>query len=86
MKTVSVVVDDAVYQSVENIAGELNTSVDVLLREYLGGLQRATGQRQTGPETNEEDDRRQRAELVEALKNCNLVLGYQPTREQTYER
>ncbi len=86
MKTLSVTIDDAVYESVENIAGELNTSVDVLVREYLGGLNRATGQRQAVPESNAESDQRQRAELVEALGKCNLVLGYRPTREQTYER
>ena len=86
MKTVSVAVDDALYESVENIAGELNTSVDVLVREYLRGLKRATVRHQAGPALNAEDDRRQRAELVEALRKCNLDLGYQPTREQTYER
>jgi hypothetical protein len=32
------------------------------------------------------EDQESRDELVAALKACQLVLGYQPSRGKTYER
>lgn len=89
MKTVSVAVDDAVYDNVEALAGKLNMSVSALVLEYLASLTRAGRQSEggsPGAQTEAVRDRLERLELVEALTRCNLVLGYKPGREKTYER
>lgn len=83
VKNITVSVDDEVYHAARVKAAELRTSVSVLVRNYLEALRR--GQAPVQPQ-DEEAHRKNRAELVRLFREANLILGYQPNREKTYER
>lgn len=82
VKTITVTVEDDVYATAEDQAARRKTTVNQLAQEAL----RQALAPHTASLSDEERDRRQRLELAEALKRCNLVLGYRPSREKTYER
>jgi antitoxin component of RelBE/YafQ-DinJ toxin-antitoxin module len=77
MKTLSVSVEDTVWQRASNAAAAKNTTLHQMVEGFV--MQVA----QTGP-LNEEEDRKNREALVEALRNCGAVVGERPTRERTY--
>ncbi len=63
-------------------AAKRRTSVSAVVRAYL----QTFAQNKTRAESAEERDRKERAELVGLFREANLVLGYKPSREKTYER
>ncbi len=83
MKTVSITVDDDVYAAVETEASKRRTSVSALVESYLRTL--GQGRPVLRPKWNEEEERKNREELVRLLRECKLELGYKPSRERTYE-
>ncbi len=82
MKNITLSVDDAVYHAARVEAAKRRTSVSAVVRAYL----RTFAQDKISTESPAERDRRERAELVRLFRQANLVLGYKPTREKTYER
>lgn len=84
MKDITLTVDDDVYEAVATEASKHQTSVSGLVEGYL----RSLGQSRTvvRPGGTEEADRQNREELVRLFREANLVLGYQASREKTYER
>ena len=52
------------------------------MRAYL----QTFAQRELPAESAEDRDRKKRADLVWLFRQANLVLGYKPTREKSYER
>lgn len=82
MKSIVLDLDDKVFQTAELVAAERHTSVRDLARE---ALEKAVGAA-TVLSDEKGRDAAQRRELADALKECNLVLGYAPARERTYER
>ena len=84
MKNITLTVDDDVYDVVESEASKRQTSVRALIEGYL----RTLGQGRTAvrPDWTEEEERKNREELVRLFREANLVLGYKPSREKTYER
>jgi hypothetical protein len=84
VKNITVCVDEAVYHAARVAAAQHRTSVSALVRGYLAVL--GSGNAPVLADPGDREDRKQREELVAALKKCRLVLGYKPTRERTYER
>lgn len=82
MKNVNVSVDEETWKAARILAAKRDTSVSALVREAL--RQMTVGETSTLSE--EERDRQEREQLADLLKESNLVLGYSPTREKTYER
>lgn len=85
MKTVNLSLPDDVWKAARIAAAKHNTSLSALVRCYLQAMVR--GQAPIITESDaEESDRQNRQALLSALKATNLVLGYEPSRSQTYER
>lgn len=83
MRSITVTVDDDVYRAVETEASKHQTSVSALVESCLRNL--GHGRPAARPDWTEEDDRRNREELVRLLRACKLELGDRPSREKTYE-
>jgi hypothetical protein len=87
MRTVNLTLDESLWREARKLAAEKDVSVSALMREALRQLLRGGCTGTNVPlETEGERDQRERAELADLLASCNLVLGYQPSREKTYER
>jgi hypothetical protein len=84
VKNITVSVDDELYHAARVAAARKKTNVTAVLRSYLAAF--VQGKAPMLAEPGEDEDRKDRETLVAALKECNLVLGYQPSREKTYER
>ncbi len=82
MKNITVSVEDELYHAARVAAAQRQTNVTAVLRTYLQAFVRG----EVAVQEPVDRDRKNREELVAALKGCNLVLGYKPTREKTYER
>jgi hypothetical protein len=83
MKSITLTVDDDVYEAVATKANKHQTSVSALVEGYLRTL--GQGGTPLRPDWNEEEERKNREELVRLLSECKLELGYKPSREKTYE-
>ena len=79
MKTVSVSVDEATWQAANEAAAVQHTTLDLLLAGFLKDVAART---QNGSDA--ERRAHARKELVKALRQCNAIVGEQPTRERTY--
>src|SRR5687767_2875527 len=84
VKNITVSVDDEVYRQARVAAAKRGTRVSALVGSYLQAV--ANGSAPASLEDEAQRDRLQRLRLAQALKNCNLVLAYRPTREKTYKR
>lgn len=84
MKTINLTIDEETWREARILAAKRDTSVSALVREALREM---TGQYHANADAAEKErDRLERKELVDMLRACNLVLGYKPSREKTYER
>ena len=78
MKTVSITVEDEVWEAAEQKAAQVQRDVPGLVQDYLGGLAQGTV---ALPAAREAASRRR---LLELLKECHLALDGRPTRESFY--
>lgn len=84
MKNITVSVDDELYHAARVAAAQRKTNVTAVLRGYLAAF--AQGKAPLLTESPEDDaDRKNREELVRLFQEANLVLGYPPSRDKTYE-
>ena len=85
MKTINLSVPEETWRLARIEAAKRNTSLSGLVRRYLEAM--VQGRAPIWEEKPSEDlDRSQRETLVRALQESELVLGFSPTREKTYER
>lgn len=84
VKNITVSVDDALYHAARVAAAQRQTNVTALLRGYLTAF--VKGKAPALNEPQEAEDRKNREELVKLFEQSNLVLGFEPSREKTYER
>lgn len=85
MKTVNLSIPDDVWREARIEAAKHNTSLSGLVRAYLVAMVHGKAPVLVG-ELAEDSDRQSRETLLAALQSTDLVLGYQPSREKTYER
>jgi hypothetical protein len=78
MKTVSIAVDEGIWEAAQQAAAEARTDLNSLLRDYLGRL--ASG----APPPSEPLEAASRKRLVDLLKQCRITLDGRPTRESCY--
>jgi hypothetical protein len=78
MKTVSIAVDEGLWEAAEQAAAKAHTDVNALLRDYLGRL--ASG----APPWPEPPEAASRKRLLDLLKECRIALDGRPTRESFY--
>jgi plasmid stability protein len=84
VKNITVSLDDGLYHAARVAAAQHRTSVSALVRGYLSAL--VDGKAAGLPGGEEREERRKREELVRLFREANLVLGYKPGRQRTYER
>ncbi len=84
VRNITVSVDDTVYDAARVLAARHRTSVSALVRAYLSALEK--GQAPVVAEEGDAQDRKRRDDLARLFRDANLVLGYRPSREKTYER
>jgi Family of unknown function (DUF6364) len=82
VKNLTLSLDDEVYHAARVEAAKRRTSVSAVVRSYLQSF--AHGK--IPAESAAERDRKERDELVRLFRQANLVLGYKPSREKSYER
>jgi hypothetical protein len=78
MTTVSIAVEETVWEAAQRRAAQAHLDVSSLVRDYLGGL--ASGAVAL-PSAAEAASRKR---LLDLLKECNLALDGRPTRESFY--
>jgi len=78
MKTVSIEVDESVWQAAQEAATRAQSELSTLLKEYLERL--ANGAAVCPAEA----ERTSRKRLLELLQECNIALDGRPTRESFY--
>ncbi len=88
MKTINLSIDEETWKASRIEAAKHNTSLSALVRGYLKAMTQGKAPivLETDEASEEEEDRKQREELVRLFEKSNMVLGYKPTREKTYER
>jgi len=85
MKTINLSVPEETWRLARIEAAKRNTSLSGLVRRYLEAM--VQGRAPIWEDEPSGDlDRSQRETLVHALQESGLVLGFHPTRENTYER
>jgi len=84
VKNITVTVKDELYHAARVAAALRKTNVTAVVRAYLAAF--AKGKAPLLTETGDDADRRNRQKLVRLFGEANLVLGYKPSRERTYER
>jgi hypothetical protein len=84
VKNITLSVEDEVYQSARVEAARRRTSVSAIVRGYLKAF--AQGKAPVVTCDIEDEDRKSREELARLFRQANLVLGYKPGRDKTYER
>ncbi|MGO9199683.1 MAG: hypothetical protein ACLQM8_03980 [Limisphaerales bacterium] len=78
MKTVSLAVDEDIWEAAQQKAAQANLELSSLVQDYLGRLASGT---MALPSAGEAASRKR---LLELLKECNLALDGRPTRESFY--
>lgn len=88
MKTMNLTIDEETWRASRIEAAKHNTSLSALVRGYLKAMVQGKAPivLETDDTSAEEEDRKQREELVRLMKSIPFELGYKPTREKTYER
>jgi len=86
VKNITVSLDEALYWETRVAAAKRQTSVSALVRGFLSALVLGKIPMPDEDETEEARDRREREELADLLGSCKLILGYEPSREKTYDR
>ena len=66
------------------MAAQRQTNVTAVLRGYLFAF--VKGKAPVLLDPGEAEDHKNREQLVKLFEKANLVLGYKPSREKTYER
>jgi hypothetical protein len=84
VKNITVSVEDELYHAARVAAAQHRTNVTALLRSYLVAF--VKGKAPTLDQSECDGDRSKREDLVRLFQEANLVLGYQPGRDKTYER
>jgi len=85
VKTINLSVPEETWRLARIEAAKRNTSLSALVRRYLEAM--VQGRAPVLEEKSAEDlDRSQRESLVRALQDSELILGYAPGRDNTYER
>ncbi len=85
MKTVNLSIPDDVWQAARIEAAKHNTSLSGLVRCYLQAMVQGKAPIIT-EETTADSEKQNREALLNALQSSHLVLGYAPSRAETYER
>ena len=85
MKTVNLSIPDEIWREARIEAAKHSTSLSGLVRGYLTAMVKGKAPIILDSDSADED-RLQREALVAALCKSNLVLGYSPSRAETYER
>ncbi len=78
MKTVSISVEETVWEAAQQMAAQAHLDVSGLVQDYLGRLASGTV---ALPSAGEAASRKR---LLDLLKECNLALDGRPTRESFY--
>jgi hypothetical protein len=78
MKTVSLAVDEDIWEAAQQKAAQAHLELSSLVQDYLGRLASGT---MALPSAGEAASRKR---LLELLKECNLALDGRPTRESFY--
>ena len=84
MKVVNLSIPEETWRLARVEAAKRNTSLSAIVRGYLQAM--VKGKAPVVFADSPDKDQRERRKLVEALKECNLVLGFKPSRDTTYER
>lgn len=84
MKNITLSVEDEVYQLARVEAAKRRTSVSAIVRGYLRAF--ARGQAPVVSDDPAREDQQCREELAGLFRQANLVLGYKPARDKSYER
>ena len=84
MKVVNLSIPDVTWRMARIEAAKRNTSLSAIVRGYLQAM--VKGKAPVVFADSPDKDQRERRELVKALKECNLFLGFKPSRGKTYER
>jgi hypothetical protein len=82
VKNLTLSLDEVVYHAARVEAAKRRTSVSAVVRAYL----QTFAQGKIPTESAEERDSKERANLVRLFREANLVLGYKPNRQKSYER
>lgn len=85
MKTINLSIPEDIWRQARIEAAKHNTSLSGLVREYLQAMVQGKVPVVTA-ESTADADKQDRLDLLKALQSSDLVLGFQPTREKTYER
>ena len=80
MKTVTLTIEDEIYQAAEAEAARRQTTVGEVVQEALQALAKG----KAPSEGAEQTEREQRLRLVDLLEQCGIDLTERPTREATY--
>ena len=80
MKTVTLTIEDEIYQAAEAEAARRQTTVGQVVQEALRSMARG----EAPGEAAEQTEREQRLRLVDLLEQCGIDLTERPTREATY--
>jgi len=83
MKTVNLSIPEDVWKAARIEAAKHNTSLSGLVRGYLQAMVRGNAPVITDSEDSEKQNRQA---LLTALQSTDLVLGYEPSRAETYGR
>ncbi|MGO8674372.1 MAG: hypothetical protein ACLQVX_00725 [Limisphaerales bacterium] len=78
MKTVSIEVDEGIWQAAQEGAARAQSELGTLLKEYLERL--ADGSAVCSAEAEEASRKR----LLQLLQRCSITLDGRPTRESIY--
>ncbi|MBM3881217.1 MAG: hypothetical protein FJ387_16090 [Verrucomicrobia bacterium] len=78
MTTVSISVEETVWEAAQRRAAQARLDVSSLVRDYLGRLASGTVALPSA------DEAASRKRLLDLLKECNLALDGRPTRESFY--
>jgi hypothetical protein len=85
MKVVNLSIPEETWRLARIEAAKRSTSLSALVRGYLGAMVR--GQAPVILDTDpDHHDREQRATLVAELQSSDMILGFTPSRTNTYER
>ena len=84
VKNITISVDDQLYHSTRVVAARNQTNVTALLRGYLTAVVDGKAPALIGVE--EDTTAEERRKLVKLFEESGMKLGFQPSREKTYER
>lgn len=84
VKNITISVDDQLYHSARIVAARNQTNVTALLRGYLTAVVQGKAPALIGVEADTPAEERRK--LVKLFEESSMELGFQPSREKTYDR